>query len=783
VGAPLARKEDRRMLLGRGRFTGDLTRPGLLHAAFVRSPHAHALVAGIDVAAARQAPGVRGLFTAADLGHPYLLAMLERDEFVPTPMPILAGDRVRFTGEPVAIVVADDAYRAEDAAELAEVDWDPRPAVASIEAATAAGAARLHAHGNCLVDLLMFDDERLPQVFAAAPVTVSATFASARVAALPLEGRACLAEWDDRDDQLVMHVSTQVPHQVRSGVAQALSLPERSVRVIAPDVGGGFGLKCVVGREEVAVAAAALRLRRPVSWTEDRQENLTAAFHGHEQRYRVTAAFDGQGRILGLDAEIDCDTGAYSVFPFTCAVEPLMAATELPGVYKVPAYRARGRAIATSKAPAAPYRGVSRPQIVLVMERLMEKAAEALGLDPLQVRRVNLIGRHEFPYTGINKITYDEGSYREALDLAEERIKVKGWTAERGRLRAQGKLAGIGYAIFSERTAYGTPAMSQRRMRMTPGYDTALVRMDPTGEVIVTTGTCGHGQGHETTFAQIVADRLGIHPDQVRLRQGDTDLASYGWGTWGSRSVVIGGGAAGRAADAVAERLRKIAAGQLEASPADIELAGGAARVRGDESASIPIAELARLVHFQAHRVDEGLRYALEERATFDPPGTFSNACHVAMVVIDPGTGAIRLHRYLVVEDCGVVINPVVVDGQVRGGVAQGMAAALLERVCFDAEGQPVSTTLMDYLAPTAAEMCPVDIVHLETPSRFSETGAKGMGEGGTIGAPAAVLNAVNDALSGTGIRFDHIPVLPHEVSAALCKTAPGATAADEAAT
>jgi aerobic carbon-monoxide dehydrogenase large subunit len=460
------------------------------------------------------------------------------------------------------------------------------------------------------------------------------------------------------------------------------------------------------------------------------------------------------------------------VFPFTCAVEPLMAATELPGVYKVPAYRARGRAFATSKAPAAPYRGVSRPQIVLVMERLMEKAAEALRLDPLEVRRVNLIARHEFPYTGINKITYDEGSYRESLDLAEEQVKVKGWTDERGLLRAQGQLAGIGYACFSERTAYGTPTMSQRRMRMTPGYDTALVRMDPTGEVIVTTGTCGHGQGHETTFAQIVADRLGIHPDQVRLRQGDTDLASYGWGTWGSRSVVIGGGAASLAADAVAERLRKIAAGQLEASPADIELAGGAARVRGDESASIPIAELARLVHFQAHRVGEDLRYALEERATFDPPGTFSNACHAAMVVIDRGTGAIRLHRYLVVEDCGVVINPVVVDGQVRGGVTQGVAAALLERVCFDAEGQPVSTTLMDYLAPTAAEMCPVDIVHLETPSRFSETGAKGMGEGGTIGAPAAVLNAVNDALSGTGFRFDHIPVLPHEVSAALSEVA-----------
>jgi aerobic carbon-monoxide dehydrogenase large subunit len=770
VGASVPRKEDRRMLLGRARFTGDLTRPGLLHAAFVRSPHAHALVNKIDTTAASQAPGVEGLLTADTLGRPYLLAVLERDEFVPTAMPILAWDRVRFVGEPVAVVLADDPYRAEDAAELVEVDWDPRPAVASIEDATAGQAPRLHeeADGNRLVDLLMFDNDRLPQIFAAAEAVVSATFRSARVAALPLEGRACLAEWDDRDEQLVMYVSTQVPHQVRSGVAQALGLAERSVRVIAPDVGGGFGLKCVVGREEVAVAAAALRLRRPVRWAEDRQENLTAAFHGHEQRYQVRAAFDGGGRILGLDAEVDCDTGAYSVFPFTCAVEPLMAATELPGVYKVPAYRARGRAIATNKAPAAPYRGVSRPQLVLVMERLMEKAAATLGLSPLQVRRANLIEAADFPYTGVNKVTYDEGSYRESLDVAEAQVDERRWPAERDRLRGQGRRAGIGYACFSERTAYGTATMGQRRMRMTPGYDTALVRMDPTGEVIVTTGTCGHGQGHETTFAQIVADRLGVHPDQVRLRQGDTDLASYGWGTWGSRSVVTGGGAAGRAADVVAGRLRRIAASQLEASPADIELAAGMARVRGDDTAAIGIPELARLAHFQAHRLAEDLRYGLEARATFDPPGTFSNACHAAMVVIDPGTGAIRLHRYLVVEDCGVVINPVVVDGQVRGGVTQGAAAALLERVCFDPQGQPVSATLMDYLVPTAAEMCAVDIIHLQTPSKVSETGAKGMGEGGTIGAPAAVLNAINDALSDTDVRFDHIPVLPHEVSAAL---------------
>jgi carbon-monoxide dehydrogenase large subunit len=314
-----------------------------------------------------------------------------------------------------------------------------------------------------------------------------------------------------------------------------------------------------------------------------------------------------------------------------------------------------------------------------------------------------------------------------------------------------GLMTGVGYACFSERTAYGTPTMSQRRMAMTPGYDTALVRMDPSGEVIVTTGTCGHGQGHETTFAQIVADRLGVHPAQVRLRQGDTDLASYGWGTWGSRSIVIGGGAADRAAAVVARQLRQVAAHLLEASPDDIELTGGSARVRGDAGSALPISELARIVHFQTHRLPEELRYGLEARASFDPPGTFSNACHAAMVTVDPGTGEIRLRRYLVVEDCGVVINPMIVDGQVSGGVAQGVGAALL-----------------DYLAPTAAELCPVQITHLETASQFSETGAKGMGEGGMIGAPAAVLNAINDALRPAGISFDHVPVLPAEVCAAL---------------
>lgn len=773
VGAQLPRKEDRRLLRGSGRFVDDMQRPATLHAAFVRSPYASASVDAVDVAPALQTPGVRHGFTAADLGDPYLLAVLEREEFVPTPMPLLAGGVTRHVAEPVAVVLADDAYAAEDGAEAVQVDYTPRPAVADLDDALAPGAPEVHPElrDNCLVDLTMFDDERLDGIFGRAALTVDAAFSSGRLAALPIEGRACLAEWDDRDGQAVVHVSTQVPHQVRSAIAQALGVPERVVRVIAPDVGGGFGLKCVVGREEVVVAALAMRTGRPVKWIEDRQENLTAAFHGHEQRYQVRAAFDADGRILGLAADVRCDVGAYSAYPFTCAVEPLMAATELPGAYRLPAYRARGRGVATNKAPTAPYRGVSRPQLVLVMERLMDKAAARLDLHPLEVRRRNLIT--DFPYTGVNGITYDEGSYREALDLAEHTVAEAGWYDERDRLRAAGAPAGVGFACFNERTAYGTPTMSQRRMGMTPGYDTAQVRMDPTGEVVVTTGTCAHGQGHETTFGQLVADALGVHPDRVRVRQGDTDLASYGWGTFGSRSVVIGGGAACRAAYQVAAQLRRVAAHLLEVDEADVQLRDGKASVRGVPEAAVEVAELAAAVYFHAHTLPEDTRYTVEASGSADPPGTFSNACHAVLVAADPGTGAITVRRYLVAEDCGVVINPLVVDGQVHGGVAQGVAAALYERAGYDTDGQPTAATLMDYLAPTAAELCPVEIHHLETPSAFGESGAKGMGEGGTIGAPAAVLGAVNDALAHTGAELDHIPVRPEDVMAALADPAP----------
>ncbi len=763
------------MLRGAGRFVDDIPHPHALHVAFSRSPVAAGTITAVDVDAARELPGVVGVFTSEDLGHPELVAALERPEFVATSMPLLARDRVRYAGEPVVAVVAEDRYRAEDAAEAVWVDIDEDPAVTCLAQLTEGELPKpLHdeAPDGVLVDLQMFSDELLDETLAGAHLVLEETFRSGRLNAAPLEPRGCLAEWQERDEQLVLTVSTQVPHQVRSGVAQALGLADRKVRVIAPDVGGGFGLKCVVGREEVVAAALARRLRTAVRWSEDRQENLTASFHAREQEYHVRAGFDADGRILALEADIRCNIGAYSAYPFSCGVEPLMAATELPGVYKVPRYAARARGFATNKPPTAPYRGVSRPQIVMVMEGLMDKAAARLGTDRVELRLRNTIQPEEFPFTGVNGITYEPGSYVEALQRCVEETHQAGWWERRDQ--EDGILRGIGIANFSERTAYGTATMGLRKMQMTPGFEVSHVRMDPSGDVVVTSGTCGHGQGHETTFAQLVADRLGITPDRVKLRQGDTEVTSFGWGTFGSRSLVIGGGAAAVAAGRLADQLRQVAADMLEADPADIELVDGHAAVKGAPEAKVAIDRIAETVHYRSHTLTLRDEHLLEARGSADPPGMFSNAAHAALVEVDPGTGDARVVDYIVVEDCGVVVNPMIVDGQVRGGVAQGIAAALYEELAYSPEGQPQTGTFMDYLMPTASEVPPVAVHHLETPCDLTETGAKGMGEGGTIGAPATVLSALNDALRGHGADLDFVPVTPAHLRRLLGAAAGG---------
>ncbi|MBC7633663.1 MAG: xanthine dehydrogenase family protein [Flavobacterium sp.] len=759
------------MLRGAGLFVDDIADPHAYHLAFVRSPHASGRIIEIGTEDARAMPGVIAVLTSADLGHPQLTAVLEREEFIATAMPLLAHDKVRYAGEPMVVVVAENRGLAEDAAESVWCEIEELPAVMSFDDAGAV-ATPIHdeAPDGVLFDLQMFSDDVLEELLAEAPLVLEETFRSGRVAAAPMESRACLGEWRARDEQVVLHISTQVPHQVRTGVAQALGIPESRVRVIAPDVGGGFGLKCVVGREEVVAAAITLRLRHAVRWSEDRQENLMASFHGREQDYRIRAGFDGEGRIVGLDADIRCNIGAYSVSPFSCAVEPLMAATELPGVYKVGRYAARARGFASNKAPTAPYRGVSRPQIVFVMERLMDKAAQRLGLDRVEIRRRNTIQSEDFPYTGPNGITYEPGSYVEALDHCVAEIETAGWW--QACEQNDGLLRGVGIANFSERTAYGTATMGLRKMQMTPGFEVSHVRMDASGDVVVTSGTCGHGQGHETTFAQIVADRLGITPDRVKLRQGDTEITSFGWGTFGSRSLVIGGGAAAVAARGVADQIRQVAGEMLEADAADIDLAEGYATVRGAPDARIAIDDIAATVHFRSHTLSERREYLLEASGSADPSGMFSNAAHAALVEVDPGTGDARVLDYIVVEDCGVVVNPMIVEGQVRGGVAQGIAAALYEEMEFSSEGQPQSATFMDYLVPTASEIPRVAVHHLETPCDQTETGAKGMGEGGSIGAPAAVVSALNHALREYHADIDFIPVRPSDLRKILDGTA-----------
>ncbi len=769
-GTPVRRVEDPRLLTGASRFVDDLAPRGLLHAAFTRSPFASARIGPVDAAPARAVPGVVEILAAGDLELPGLRPILERDDFVVTEMPLLAREVVRFAGEPVAMVLAASRYAAEDGAEAVGVDYAPGDAVSSIEEATAEGAPLVHApaRGNLLLDAEIVDHAELDAALDAAAVVVDATFTSGRLTAAPIETRACMAEWDERERRLIVHVSHQIPHLVRTTIADLLGLPEHAVRVVSPDVGGGFGLKCVVGREEVLVAAAAARLRRPVKWIEDRLENLTASFHGHEQRHAVRAGFDADGVLLGLDADIACDVGAYSCYPFTCGVEPLMAATELPGPYRLSRYRARARAVATNKPPIAPYRGVSRPQITFVMERVMDIAARRLGIDAVQIRTRNLIGPGEFPYRSASGLLYDEGSYRESLRRCAAELGHATWSDRQREARADGRLIGLGFSCFCERTAYGTPAFASRKMAVTPGFESAHLRMDASGGVTVAVGTLSHGQGHETTFAQIAADELGLRPQDVRVVQGDTDATPFGWGTFASRSIAIGGGAVKRGGAMLAERIARIGAHLLEASPEDVELAGGSVSVRGAPGRSVAVAEVARVAHHAAHRLPADAEPGLEVRATFDPPGTFSNATHGVEVEVDPSTGAVRIRRYVVVEDCGFVINPMIVEGQVHGGVAQGVAAALYERLAYDEHAQPLSGTFADYLVPTAAEIPRIEILHIETPSAHSETGAKGMGEGGMIGAPAAIANAVSDALAHLGVEVDEVPITPERLLGAI---------------
>jgi carbon-monoxide dehydrogenase large subunit len=764
VGRAIRRVEDPALLAGRGRFTADL--PAALRVRFVRSPVAAGRIERITI------PDGANVVTAADLAAVKpITPALHKFGYVPIAQPVLAADLVRFVGEPIAAAIASTEAQAEDLADAVSVEIDASAAVTDARAALADDAPLVHAHAarNLVVEGKV-ETPGFATAQSAAHRLVAIELRSRRQNATPLEGRAGHAAFDPVSERVTLTCATQMPHLMRTAIADLIGMPEGELRVVAPDVGGGFGQKMSLVPEYVVLVWLARELRTSVAWTEDRRENLVASFHSRDQSIRVQGAFAADAKLLALSAEVIANVGAYSCYPTTCAVEPLMAMAELPGPYDVRAYACVARGVLTNTCPMAPYRGVSRPAITTALERLMDAAAIEFGLEPVEIRRRNLIGK--FPYTSATGLVFDEGSYRQTLDMAAEALDVPAFRRRQQHERSRGRYLGIGFAAFSERTGYGTPAFAARGMGVTLGWETVELAMDPSGGVEVRIGASPHGQGLRTTLAQLVADEIGIAPERIQIVHGDTDRTPYGWGTFASRSLVIAGGASVLAARKVRAKLKKIASHLLETAADDIVLKDGAARVAGTDR-TLPIEALARAAYHQVHLFKGEIDPAICETATYDPPGTFSNACHACIVEVDPETGRVMIERFVVAEDAGRLVNPMIVDGQIVGGIAQGIGNALLEEIVYDESGNILTATLADFLPPTSREIPPIELFHRETlEGTTTITQAKGLGEGGAIGAPAAVLNAVNDALAPFGVTIDDMPATPRRIRTALRQAA-----------
>ena len=767
VGARVKRTEDPRLLTGLGSYTDDRQVARVLHVAFHRSDQSHARILGIGCEAARAAPGVVAVLTAEDLadGVKPLMATSRMANYYATPILPLARGKVRYVGEPVVGVIAESRYQAEDAVELVAVDYEPLPVVIDAETAVGERAPLLHeeAGTNVLVSR-EFKRGDVDAAIEAAPVRVKGRFRMHRKTPVAMEPRACVAEYDAGRDALTLHSATQVPGIVRDALSAALDMPGHQIRVVAPDVGGGFGGKGSLYPEEIFVCAAARRLARPVKWTSDRMEDLTCNSQGFGEFIDAEIGLNGDGCIVALRADVIGDVGAYSIYPWTAALEPVQVVSFLPGPYRIEHYRGRVRAVATSKAPTGPYRGVGRPTSTFVMERLMDMAATKLGLDAKEIRLRNLVRAGEFPYKVASGIVWDKSGFQECLNAACDAIGYDTLRVAQREARTKGRWFGIGVASYAELTGIGSRISVAPGMPINTGTETANIRIDSTGAITAAFGVASHGQGLETTLAQIVAEHLGARFEDVRIVQGDSAAVLGGTGTYASRSLVLAGGAATLAARALREKVLNAASHLLEASAADLVAEGGKVSVAGTDR-SVTFREVARAVYSDMGRLPPDARDELAATKTYDPVfGTTTSATHIATVEIDPETFEIRIGRFAVAEDCGRLVNPLIVDGQVHGGVAQGIGAALYEEVVYDDQGQINTGSLVDYLVPTACEIPPMQIVHLESESPTTLGGFRGMGEGGTIGSPAAIANAVSDALSPLAIEINELPVTPERL-------------------
>ncbi|TMJ10262.1 MAG: xanthine dehydrogenase family protein molybdopterin-binding subunit [Bacillati bacterium ANGP1] len=762
LGARIKRREDPRLITGTATYVDDIMLPGLLHVIFVRSPHAHAKVTAIDTEAARRAPGVAVVWTGEDVATrcgPLPIGPRIRDMKVPKRYPLVIDGVVRHVGDPVAVVVATDLAAARDAADLVEVTYEPLAAVIDLEAAMRADAPVIHPDLGTNACFRVTFGSPVDEVFASAEKTVSLRLIQQRLVPTAMETRGVVAHY--KGGELTLWTSTQIPHVVKTTVAETVRLPEHQVRVITPEVGGGFGSKLDVYGEEALISALSIALGRPVKWVETRRENFMATTHGRAQVVYVDAAATRDGTITGLRVRVLADIGAYS--QLLSAAVPTNTGLMSCGSYRIPHVFAEVIGVFTNCTPTGAYRGAGRPEATFLIERAVDAVARALAMDPAEVRRRNFIPPEAFPFKTPTGATYDSGNYEQALDKALQMVEYKALREEQRRLRGQGRYLGIGLSSYVEITGLGAAAAL-------PGglWESATVRVEPTGKVTVLTGSSPHGQGEETTFAQIVTDRLGVPVDDVVVVHGDTRAVPYGVGTFGSRNTAIGGSAVFIASDRVREKAVRIAAHLLEAAPGDVDVDGARFQVRGSPQRAVEFKDVARAA-YKGAKLPPGTEPGLEVTHFFAPPErVFPFGTHVCVVEIDPQTGEVMIRRYVAVDDCGTILNPLLVAGQVHGGIAQGLAQALYEEAVYDESGQLLTAGLPDYAVPKAAQLPAFDLGHTVTPSPHNPLGAKGVGEAGTIGATPAVVNAVLDALAPLGITHLDMPLTPRKIWEAI---------------
>ncbi len=767
VGARLQRLEDNRYLHGKGRYVADIKYPGMLELAFLRSPLAHARIKRVE----KPEGFANRVFSALDLTN---ILGIRADSGLPSfkssIQPILAETKVRHVGELVVACLANTRAEAEDLVDLVDIEFDELSAVHEMTKALDPATPLVHDEWDKNAFLETEVNTNFEDSIKDAVAIVKRTYRTSRQCMAPIEGRGVVALWDKNLEQLTVYSATQMPHIVRTGLAECLGIDHGNIRVISPDVGGGFGYKGILLTEEVCAAWLAIKLDRPIRWIEDRREHLIAGANCREHHYEVTGYAAADGELLAVECEAIVDSGAYSSYPFSACLEAAQVGSILPGPYRMRGYKCKTWSVATNKPPILPFRGVARTGVCFAMELTLDALARELTMTPEAIRARNLVTKDEMPFTNITNKDFDSGDYPEALQRAVAAIDMESIRKQQKNQSGRNRI-GVGLSIFCEQGAHGTSVYHGWGIPMVPGFEQATARLTPDGGLELRVGVHSHGQSLETTLAQIAYEELGISPEKIKVVHGDTAYTPYSTGTWGSRCIVMAGGAVATASAALAERIRKIAAHLLQAQGARLVFENGMVRSGNTE---ISIAEIARTWYLKPQLLPDdvdprGLEVT-EGYKTVKDTGTFSYACHAVTVDVDIELGHVKLLDYVIVEDAGTMINPMVVDGQVYGGAVQGIGTALFEEMPFDNSGQPLASTLADYHLPVAADIPEIRIFHMETPSPLSRYGQKGIGESGAIGPPAAIANAVNDALAPLGVELSEIPITPERVLRAIAR-------------